>query len=644
MTKLLRPNDRQNPLPLPAEQIAGPVTYPNIVMMSVAVLNPGNRRLRRRNAKALRKLRASIQWFRIVRPILIDQGNNIIDGYGIVDAAKKLGFHEVPTLMIEHLSAAEIKALRIALNRLQEEGEWDREVLRDELIQIVELDEDFDLGVVGFEPAELDVILEDGRPTDPHQPDPADDISSHADGQAVSVRGDLFVLGDHRLLCGDACELDDVLKALGGLTADLVFTDHPYNLPSRTISGLGSTKHADFVMAAGEMSPQQFDEFLSVTLQHLKAATKEGAVIFCYIDWRSVQDMLRTSRELGLTLLNIYVWTKQNGGMGSFYRSKNELVVVFRNGDKAHMNNIELGRHGRYRTNHWEYPGFNTFSPERESMLAAHPTIKPFALVADAIQDASRRGEVVLDVFAGSGTTMIAAEGTGRRACCVELDPSYVDTAIRRFEDQIGIAAIHEPTGFTFDQLAEQRRQQDQRPRPQTEEPQCQRSSRWRPVMTASCEPRKPVSGRIRRRPQHQHAPSAAGAPPASDASTADEEGDLVTVTTIPEAQQGRIRTGRRRLKESSNSANADEVSRPLKVSERKALSGLRGKPRPGRQYRPKLYAKNGADLNNLPYETGYGAPPESSKFAPGVCGNPKGRPRKQKRANLEALPWRRIC
>ena len=278
----------------------------------------GNRRMRRRSTKVFKKLCSSIKRFGIVRPILIDQDKKIIDGHAIVEAALELGLKEVPVLYVNHLDAAELKALAMVLNKTQELGQWNFDVVKHELELILELDTEFDLDLTGFEPAELDIILSDNEGGDDHHPDPADMVPAVLDGDIVSITGDLFILGNHILYCGDARNLEDVQKILGDECADLVFTDHPYNLASRSIGGLGKTQHADFKMAAGEMSLEEFEQFLWDTIKVMIEAAKDGAVLFFCIDWRSIELMLKVCRELGLSLLNICVWTKQNGGMGSF--------------------------------------------------------------------------------------------------------------------------------------------------------------------------------------------------------------------------------------------------------------------------------------------------------------------------------------
>ncbi len=274
----------------------------------------------------------------------------------------------------------------------------------------------------------------------------------------MSRTGDLWQLGGHRLLCGDATQTKAFARLMDGAKAQMVFTDPPYNVPiDGHVCGLGRVRHGDFAMASGEMSETQFTSFLETVLQHLVASSADGSIHFVCMDWRHAYELLSASRGVYSELKNMCVWNKTNGGMGSLYRSKHELVLVFKNGTGAHVNNVELGRHGRYRTNVWDYAGINALAAERMDQLALHPTVKPVALVADAIKDCSKRDGIVLDCFAGSGTTLIAAERTGRRAYAMELDPQYVDAAVQRYEHLFGEPAVHSGTGMTFAKLKDWR-------------------------------------------------------------------------------------------------------------------------------------------------------------------------------------------
>ena len=294
-------------------------------------------------------------------------------------------------------------------------------------------------------------------------PDPAheadDEVPPFTDPRLATTRpGDLWQLGRHRLLCGDARHRQGFDCLLDGGCADLVFTDPPYNVAiDGHVCGLGRIRHREFAMGAGEMSQQAFTGFLRLTLGHAAACCRDGAIAFVCMDWRHLGELLAAGQAVFSELKNLCVWNKTNGGMGSFYRSKHELVLVFKIGNSPHTNTFGLGDSGRYRTNVWDYAGVNTLRSGRIADLAMHPTVKPVALVADAIRDCSRRGETVLDPFGGSGTTLIAAEKTGRRARLIEFDPAYCDQILRRFERVTGEQPRLAATGQAFEVVAEER-------------------------------------------------------------------------------------------------------------------------------------------------------------------------------------------
>lgn len=420
---------------MPYENLSRPVrnlTGSNslaLVEVNLADLKSPERVLRRHSDKQLARLARSIETFGWVSPVLIDRNNQLIAGEARIEAARRLGLTQAPAIRVEHLSEAEIRAYRIADNKLAEAGEWNEELLRLELQEIEILG--FDLELTGFETPEIDILFagEEGGA------DPADTVDADAlSGPPVSQLGDVWQIGSHRLICGDALLPETYQALLQGEVADMVFTDPPYNVPVKGhMGGLGAVQHREFVMASGEMTAEQFRVFLQSTMQRARQATRPGGIIFACMDWRSIAPLADVSEDVGLELLNICVWNKTNGGMGSLYRSKHELILVARVSGAAHTNNVELGRHGRNRTNVWDYPGANTPGGQMAD-LKLHPTVKPIALVADAIQDVSKRGDSVLDLFGGAGTTLIAAERTGRKARLIELDPLYVDTTIRRVE------------------------------------------------------------------------------------------------------------------------------------------------------------------------------------------------------------------
>jgi DNA modification methylase len=380
----------------------------------------------------------------------------VLAGHGRLAAARLLGLTEVPVIRLDHMSAIEKRAYVLADNRLAELAGWDEALLALELSELSGLDLEFDLTVTGFAVAEIDLLIEGAQTSAP-----AADAVPPLDLETppVSRLGDLWQLGPHRLLCGDARDRAAVARLMDGRQAQMVFADPPYNVPiDGHVSGLGRHHHAEFAMASGEMSESEFTEFLAQTLGNLAQHSQDGAIHFICMDWRHLLPLLTAGRRIYAELKNLCVWGKTNAGMGSLYRSQHELIAVFKHGTGRHINNVELGRHGRYRTNLWTYAGANTLRAERDEELSMHPTVKPAALVADAIRDCSRRNGRILDGFAGSGTTLIAAEVTGRRGCVLEIDPRYVDVAIKRWQAFTGDAARHLDTGFGFDELSAQRR------------------------------------------------------------------------------------------------------------------------------------------------------------------------------------------
>jgi len=419
--------------------------------------NPGNARTH--SPKQVGQIAASIRAFGFNNPVLVDSEDTIIAGHGRVEAARLLGMECVPTLRLEHLTDAQKRAYIIADNRLAELAGWDDEILAIELQHLLEVDIDFEITDIGFETAEIDLMLSDQAQV-AGEPDPADDVSQVESGPSVAALGDLWLLGPHRLYCGDALSEVSYLTLMDGEKAQMAFTDPPYNVPiAGHVSGLGKAKHAEFAMASGEMSEAQFTRFLTGALRQLAAASMDGSIHFVCMDWRHLLELMRAGRIAYSELKNLCVWAKDNGGMGSLYRSQHELVAVFKSGAAPHINNIELGKHGRYRTNVWSYPGLSGFQAGRDEKLAMHPTVKPVGLVADAILDCSKRHGIILDPFAGSGTTLIAAQRTGRRCFAMELDPSFVDVALRRFRHVTGIepvcAATDKPLSAYEGQLAE---------------------------------------------------------------------------------------------------------------------------------------------------------------------------------------------
>lgn len=430
-------------------------TARSVVDLPTSSLKPFARNSRRHGGDDIARLANSIATFGFVVPIVVDKDGAIICGHGRLLAALDLGLETVPTICVNHLTDSQVRALRIADNRLAELSTWDDANLQAELGDLADLDLagalDFDLTVTGFDTAELDVVIvgaggagNAGEVESVEKPDPT--------RPAVTRPGDIWELGPHRLLCGDALKAESYRQVLLRETAQMVFTDPPYNVPvlGHVRSGRGAA-HREFAMASGEMTGEELQEFLLTFLVHLLTALAKGGIAMVCMDWRSIRHLIFAGLKAGFELINLCVWNKTNGGMGSLYRSKHELVCIFKTPGAAHVNNVELGRHGRNRTNVWDYAGVNSFGRGRAADLADHPTVKPTALVADAIMDVSHRGDIVLDAFGGSGATLLAAERTGRRARLIELDPLYLDLAIRRWQALTGKAAVHSGTGETFD-------------------------------------------------------------------------------------------------------------------------------------------------------------------------------------------------
>lgn len=416
------------------------------------VLKPHPRNARTHSPEQITLLRRSIETFGFVRPVLVDDDDQIIAGHAMTLAAIQLGLDNIPTVSVAHLSPDEVRAYLIADNKHAENAGWDRKLLA---LELKELSLSFDLTVAGFELPEIDLLLGELQESGPDAVDEIPEINVEC--PTVSRIGDLWKIGSHFLYCGDSTKRESYQALLNGGKARAVFTDPPYNVRiAGNVSGLGKVVHDEFAMASGEMTVDEFRTFLRTIFGHLVAFSTDGSLHYICIDWRHIREVLDAADPYS-ELKNLCVWAKTNAGMGSFYRSQHELVFVFKNGTTSHINNVELGRFGRNRTNVWNYAGVNSFGKDRLEQLAMHPTVKPVALVADAILDSSHRGDVVLDVFAGSGTTLIAAEQTGRRGYGIEIDPRYVDTIFRRFEKVFGMNATHTGSGESFANLAEMR-------------------------------------------------------------------------------------------------------------------------------------------------------------------------------------------
>ncbi|MCR6732644.1 MAG: site-specific DNA-methyltransferase [Afipia sp.] len=431
------------------------MTHDRVVMTLVRSLRAPKRKTRTHSKKQIRQIVNLVLCYGWTYPILIDEDGVILCGYGRYLAALELGLKEVPTIIMSGLSDAKKRLLTIADNKIPTNAGWDYPVLAAELGELAILLPECQLNIElsGFEAAEIDSLMSDHLDSE-REPG---DIVPEVEMKAVSQLGDLWTLSKHRLLCGDSREPGHVKKLMGTARAAMVFTDPPFNVRISSIQGRGKIKHREFAVASGEMTRAQFIEFLTQWMLLAARFTEDGAIVFCCMDWKHLGECLAAGEQAFTSLKNIIAWVKSNAGQGSFYRSQHELILVFKNGDAPHQNNIELGRYGRSRSNVWQYAGVNSFRKDRLAELTVHPTVKPVAMVADAMRDCSRRGDIVLDPFLGSGTTILAAEKVGRRGYGIEIDPLYVDVAIRRWQEFTKRDAVLVATGQTFDEVAAER-------------------------------------------------------------------------------------------------------------------------------------------------------------------------------------------
>lgn len=420
-------------------------------------LKPYDRNARKHSKKQVRQIADSIKKFGFNNAILLTGTNEVIAGHGRLEAAKLLGMETVPTVCIDHLSEAERRAYILADNKLALNANWDTAMLGFELEDLSS--QGFDLTTAGFSLAEIDFSISAAIKADPDTPEGTGDEVPELRTTAVTQLGDVWILGNHRLICGDACNPQDYEKLLVDERVDLVFTDPPFGCKiNGHVSGLGKRKHREFVGGTSSgMSEEALTSFLSSSLSCASALCRDGAIAFVFMDFRGIGSLLTAGKAAFTEFKQLCVWNKTNGGMGAFYRSKYELVFVFKVGTAPHVNTFGLGETGRYRTNVWDYAGINSFGADRDEEHERHPTPKPVALVADAIQDCSLRGQVVLDPFGGSGSTLIAAESCGRSARLIELDPLYCDVIVRRFEQYTGKTAVLEATGASFEETADER-------------------------------------------------------------------------------------------------------------------------------------------------------------------------------------------
>lgn len=400
-------------------------------IVPLCTLTPAKGNARTHSKRQVEQIAQSIKQFGMINPIIIDAKGEIIAGHARSLAAKQAGLDRVPVLRVEHLTPAEVRAYRLADNKLAENAGWDRKLLSVELqdLKLALPEVGLSVGLTGFSTAEVDEIFTDLLPVTPAAPVP------QFPEKPTSRLGDLFILGEHRLYVGDARHEDAYRALMDGKKADMAFLDPPYNVAIQGhAGGRGAIKQREFVCASGEMSEQQYRRFLTECLTESAAHMRDGAITYVCMDWRHLRAALDAGEKAYDELKNICVWRKTNQGQGSFYRNQHELVLVYKTGTAPHVNTFELGQHGRTRTNIWTYPGANGFRKDREKDLKLHPTVKPLALIADAIKDCSNHGDIILDSFCGVGTTVLAAEQLGRCAFCIELDPLYADATILRWQ------------------------------------------------------------------------------------------------------------------------------------------------------------------------------------------------------------------
>lgn len=426
------------------------INHPRIELLATSSLKPNPRNARTHSDKQLRQIAASIERFGWLVPIVVDDQMMIAAGHGRWEAAKLLGLGTVPVIRAEFLSEADRRAFALAENRIAELSGWDDKLLAEELNAL--FDGGYNLEITGFTTADLDFSV-------PEADDKHEEVELPApDAAAVSRLGDLWLIGPHRVLCGDSTKAESYETALGDLRANIVFADPPYNVPiDGFVSGHGANHHREFVMGAGEMSPPVFTAFLRAMFRNLVRFTRGGSIHYVTMDWRHIREILDAADGVYDQFKQLVVWDKGVGGQGAFYRSQHELAFVFKAGKAKHINNFGLGESGRYRTNVVRYAGANAFRKGRKRDLADHSTVKPTALIADFLLDCSNRGDLVLDPCLGSGSTLLAAHRTRRRGVGIELDPLYVDTALRRIADACQLVPVLASDGRSFDEVAAMR-------------------------------------------------------------------------------------------------------------------------------------------------------------------------------------------
>lgn len=422
------------------------------------IANPRNARVHPESQ--IKKLVALIIQFGFISAVLIDESFNIIAGHARVQAALRAGLEKIPAIMISGLTEVAKTALALADNRVSEDAGWNLELVAEQL-RFIDQSLEFGTELTGFESPEIDLLIGDSASAGAPDADDTLDEVNHSKS-ATTRLGDLWLMNNHRLLCADSRDAYSFRQLLRHDAADMVFTDSPYNVAiDGHVCGSGSIKHREFAMATGEMTPEEFTAFLITVFGLCAKFSRDGSLHYLFCDWRHLPEFLKAAQSTYTEYKNLCCWSKTNAGLGSFYRSQHELVLVFKSGNAPHTNNIQLGKFKRNRSNVWVYAGVNTFKKDRMEELAAHPTVKPIALVADAIKDCTRRGNIILDPFGGSGTTLLAAERTGRKSRLIEIDPIYVDVTIDRWQRMTGNVARLAGSKLSFDEIAQHRAQKN---------------------------------------------------------------------------------------------------------------------------------------------------------------------------------------
>mgnify|MGYP002623699536 FL=1 len=410
----------------------------SVTEIDINKIKPYKNNPKSHNKKQISQIMDSIKEFGFINPILIDENSEIIAGHGRYLAAQAMNMTNIPAIVLSHLSSVQKRMYRIADNKLTELGKWSPELLEIEFKELSVLNTSIDLEITGFETEEIDkFILSGNKQSDPKE----EKVPMLSDADKRCSNGDIWQLGRHFLICGDALKSETYATLLGNNRAQMILTDPPFNDSVADIGSMGKIKHDEFAMASGEMSSDEFTKFLMTFMQHAKNYSVDGSLHYLFMDWRHVLEISTAAAKIYDELKNICIWVKNNGGMGSLYRSQHELCFIYKNGKEPHINNINLGAHGNYRTNVWQYAGANGSAEGREN-LKLHPTVKPVSMLKDAILDVTKRGDIVLDCFLGSGSTMIACEQVGRTCYGIELEPKYCDVTIKRYEQLTGEKAI----------------------------------------------------------------------------------------------------------------------------------------------------------------------------------------------------------